>query len=168
MLKKTVAWAKEHKGKTMGILLAITLIASISGYAYYQTFAPITLDTKLSESATTYKTGVCVDGDVPHKCEGNISVMLDEGSYFLYFEDYDATDVPDAYFYMTVEGNEEDTDKIEDDGLLILTPQTDDGKAEVEGTFIIPLPEDYDPDAWAGLTVWCDAYNIVVGSVSLQ
>jgi hypothetical protein len=168
MLKKTVAWAKDNKGKTMGLILAMILIASISGYAYYQTFAPVTLNTEVSESATTYKTGVCENGDPGHSCEGNVSVMLDDGKYFLYFEDYDATDVPDAYFYMTVEGNEEDTQKVEDEGLLILTPQTDDGRAEVEGTFIIPLPEDYDPDAWAGLTVWCDAYNIVVGSVSLQ
>ena len=168
MFKNTIAWGKQNKGKTMGLLLAIALIAGISSYAYFQTFAAITLDNEMSESATTYKTGVCVDGDTGHSCEGKISIMLDEGKYFLYFEDYDATDVPDAYFYLTVEGNEEDTLKIEDDGLLILTPDSDDGKAEVEGTFFIPLPEDYDPDAWAGLTVWCDAYNIVVGSASLQ
>jgi hypothetical protein len=168
MFKNAIAWGKQNKGKTMGLMLAMALIVSVSGYAYFQTFAAITLDTEISESATTYKTGVCVDGDIGHSCDGNVSVMLDNGSYFLYFEDYDATDVPDAYFYMTVEGNEENTEKIEDDGLLILTPQTDDGKAEVEGTFIIPLPEDYDPDAWAGLTVWCDAYDVVVGSASLQ
>jgi len=168
MFKSTIAWGKQNKGKTIGLLLAIALIASVSGYAYFQTFAAITLDNEISESATTYKTGVCVDGDIGHSCEGNISIMVDEGKYFLYFEDYDATDVPDAYFYLTVEGNEEDTQKIEEEGLLILTPDSDDGKAEVEGTFFIPLPEDYNPDAWAGLTVWCDAYDVVVGSASLQ
>ena len=39
---------------------------------------------------------------------------------------------------------------------------------KVEGTFSIPLPEDYDPDAWAGLTVWCEDYNLSMGSVALS
>lgn len=152
----------------MGLLLGLILITSISSYAYYQTFAAITLDDELSQGATTYKSGVCVDGEAHHTCEGNVSVMLENGSYFLYFEDYDATDGPDVWFYMTEQGNEEDTQKVEGEGLLIITPQTEDGRAEVEGTFIIPLPEDYDPDAWAGLTVWCEDYDLSMGSVSLQ
>ena len=69
---------------------------------------------------------------------------------------------------MTVEGNEERTEKVEGEGLLIVTPQTEDGRAEVEGTFSIPLPEDYDPDAWAGLTVWCKDYSLSMGSVGLS
>ena len=52
--------------------------------------------------------------------------------------------------------------------MLIVTPQTEDGRAEVEGTFSIPLPEDYDPDAWAGLTVWCEQYSLSMGSVALS
>ena len=154
--------------KAMSLILILSLSASISSYAYYQTFKAIELKVELSPGAQTYKSGVCVDGDGPHTCEGNISVMEENGSYFLYFEDYDATDGPDVWFYMTVEGNEERTEKVEGEGLLIVTPQTEDGRAEVEGTFSIPLPEDYDPDAWAGLTVWCEDYDLSMGSVSLS
>lgn len=161
-------WTKANKMKVMGLVLILSLVASVAGYTYYQTFAAIGLNEELSEGAQTYKSGVCVDGDGPHTCEGNISVMVENGSYFLFFEDYDATDGPDVWFYMTVEGNEEDTEKVEVEGLLIITPQTDDGRAEVDGTFSIPLPEDYDPDAWNGLTVWCEDYDLSMGSVALE
>tara|TARA_B110000211_G_C13817688_1_gene437780 strand:+ start:176 stop:715 length:540 start_codon:yes stop_codon:yes gene_type:complete len=168
MLKRTIGWTKTNKIKAMSLVLILSLLASVAGYAYYQTFKAIELNVELSEGAQYYKSGVCVDGEVHHTCEGNISVMEENGSYFLYFEDYDATDGPDVWFYMTVEGNEEDTEKVEDEGLLIVTPQTEDGRAEVEGTFSIPLPEDYDPDAWAGLTVWCEQYSLSMGSVALS
>lgn len=96
--------------------------------------------------------------------------MVENGSYFLYFEDYDATDGLDVWFYMTAEANEGDTTEVEDNGLKVLVPETmesSDGRAEVEGTFTVPLPDDFDPQLWSGLTIWCDAYNIEMGSVGL-
>ena len=155
----------DYKGRVAIVGIVVLLLV---GYSYWQSFAAIELAEGLPADAVQISHGNCEDGDTAHSCEGNVSVMEVNGSYFLYFEDYDATDVPDVWFYMTMNGHEGDTDAVEEQGLLILVPQTmeeSDGRAEVEGTFIIPLPDDFDPQSWNGLSVWCEDYNILVGSV---
>lgn len=171
VFKALWAWTLSHKAMTALILAAGLIITAGGGYLYWTSFAAIQLDESLTAESVIHRSGVCKDGDIGHECEGNVSIVEDNGSWMLYFEDYDATDGPDVWFYMTVEGHEGDTDDVEEDGLLILVPQTmeeSDGKAEVEGTFIVPLPDDFDINAWNGLSVWCEDYNILMGSVSFS
>lgn len=168
VLSKSKALLLENKKTVLIGSVVLMILGSIGGYSYYQTFASIELNSEISENAVEIAFGVCQDGDPGHSCEGNVSIMLENGSYFLFFEDYDATDGPDVWFYMTKEANEGDTTAVEEEGLKVLVTQTmekSDGKAEVEGTFSVPLPDDFNPVEWEGLSVWCDAYNILMGSV---
>jgi hypothetical protein len=168
MLRKSLEWVNHNRKKSVGIVFAGAVVMLLVGYAYWTTFAPIQVNEQLSPGAQLVKGGDCQDGDPGHTCTGNVSIVEENGSYSLYFKDYDATDGPDVWFYLTVNPNEGDTNAVEDDGLRVLVPQTDNGMAEIEGTFSIPLRTDFNATAWGGLSVWCADYNILMGSVGFS
>ena len=148
-------------------LLAVVGLAS-AGWVGWAIFAPVsdtTLDETLGANATVIRSGPCVDGNPLHHCEGNVSIVEDNGSHSLYFEDYDATNGPDVYFYLTHTANARTTQAVEDDGMIVLVPEGRKGQATVRGTFLVPIPGTIEPSAWNGLTVWCDDFDEVFGTV---
>lgn len=165
------AWIVGHKGLSSVIAVGMLLLAGTAGFLYWTTFAAVELDNWVSDEAIFVKGGTCEDGDIGHRCEGNVSIVQEGGLWLLTFEDFDATDGPDVWFYLTESGHEGDSESVEERGLLVLVPQTmnnSDGRAEVEGTFTVPLPQDFDPTSWGGLSVWCEDYNILMGSVAFS
>lgn len=167
-MKRTLEWVSAHKQPTAAITLTLMLLMGIAGHLYWTTFADVELDETLGEEAVIHASGQCEDGDPGHSCEGTVSIAEVNGTWMLAFEDYDATDGPDVWFYLTKEGHEGETEAVEEDGLLVLVPQIDDGRAEVEGNFLIPLPDSFIVTEWGGLSVWCEDYNILMGSVAFS
>lgn len=122
----------------------------------------------MMEDFTSVKSGAFKDGDSSHDASGTVSILQDKEGYFLRFENYQATSGPDVFFYLTEKAEARSTSDVES-GLKILTPGgADGGEATKRGNFNIPLPADFNPDKWNGMTVWCDDFNVVFGTATLQ
>lgn len=120
-----------------------------------------------SGQATALKTGTFQGADRYHHVSGTVTLYrLDDGSHLLRFEDYEATDGPDVYVYLTP-GGPEGSD-VEGDGLKVLVPGGgEDGQATLRGNFSVPLPGDVDPDDWSGVAIWCEDFNVLFGGAEL-
>lgn len=113
------------------------------------------------------KSGTFQDGDSSHSVSGTVELWEDQNGFILRFENYEATSGPDVYFYLTEQANARSTSDVEG-GMKLATPGgRDGGEATKRGNFNIPLPSDFDPSKWHGITVWCDDFNVVFGTAAI-
>lgn len=104
------------------------------------------------------------DGDALHHVSGTVTLYHGADGDFLRFEDYEATDGPDVYFYV-VKGA---TDTVDGDDVKVLVPEGTDGHATLRGNFNVPLPPGMDWSAYDGVVVWCDRFDVEFGSAAFD
>lgn len=106
--------------------------------------------------------GTFSGADALHSVSGAVALYEGEDGWFLRFEDYEATDGPDVYFYL-VKG-----DGAVEEGYRVLVPGGEEGRATLRGNFNVPLEGDaMDWSAYDGVVVWCDRFDVRFGSATL-
>ena len=117
---------------------------------------------------TILATGHFVDGGAGDHASGTI--LLERGSEgsFLRIENYQQTDGPDVYFYLTESASPSSLSDVVDHGVLIPVPGgASDGQTTLRGSFNVPLPDGLDVSRYHGIAAWCKTYHVLFGSAAL-
>jgi hypothetical protein len=116
---------------------------------------------------TVLKRGEFVGKD-GHECSGTVELARDEDGYFLQFTDYEQTQGPDVYCYVTPAPDPDTSDEIDAGRKVLVDGGADDGELTKTGTFAQSLPDAVDVDAASGVGAWCDDFGVPFGAATLD
>lgn len=151
------------------VLVAVAVVVG-GGVLAYELFAPETatrvVEAGPGESAEVLASGGFV-GKANHDVSGTVSLVREGDETYLLFEDYEQTQGPDVFVYLTP-GLDPDTEADLDGALKVLVDGgADGGESTKEGTFRQRLPVDVDYSQFRGVSVWCDRFGVPFGSATL-
>ncbi|MGQ0535320.1 MAG: DM13 domain-containing protein [Methanobacteriota archaeon] len=161
---------KQRNWLAIGLVALVAIAAAAYvGLTYFAPEGSTALDEDASAGAATLASGSFSRADSLHNVQGTVSVQRDaSGVYFLRFEDYEATDGPDVFFYVVEKGQDPASANPETYGMKVLAPGgADGGEATLRGNFNVPLPAGFDAARYGGVAVWCDQFNVLFGSATL-
>ena len=118
------------------------------------------------DDLTIHATGTFEDGEPGHRVRGTIQVVEVNGTHHLRFIDYEQTQGPDVFVYLT-EATRWDRDTVESGLLVRIDGGADGGESTKTGTFHQALPSDFDPTRYRGVAIWCDRFDVLFGSAVL-
>jgi hypothetical protein len=108
-------------------------------------------------------------GQTGHHVAGTVTVYRDADGHFLLFENYEQTQGPDVFVYLTPAAAPATTAEVEGAGLRVLIDGgADGGESTRTGTFTQRLPADLDPTVYGGVSVWCDRFDTPFGAATLR
>lgn len=107
-------------------------------------------------------TGAFTGADRLHSVSGTVTLYHDAEGAFLRFEDYEATDGPDVYYYLARSG-----EPIES-GIRVLVPGGNEGRATLRGNFNVPLEGAMDWTTYDTIVVWCDRFDVTFGTAEMM
>ena len=106
-------------------------------------------------------------GKANHRCSGAVDLARDGSGLFLQFRDYEQTQGPDVFCYLTPAEEPDTTAEIEAGRKVLIDGGADGGELTKTGTFAQALPGDVDVDAIGGVGVWCDRFSVPFGAATL-
>ena len=121
----------------------------------------------LNASASILATGTFA-GQTGHQVSGTVSVVEDGGTHYLRFENYEQTQGPDVFVYLTPSATPEASADVAAGERVLIDGGADGGESTKEGTFVQALPEDVDPTQYRGVSIWCDDFGVPFGSATLE
>lgn len=113
------------------------------------------------------KTGEFVGKD-NHRCAGTVELARDDSGLFLQFRDYEQTQGPDVFCYLTPDPDPDTTAAIDAGTKVLVDGGADGGELTKTGTFAQPLSGDLDLDAVNGVGIWCDRFSVPFGAATLS
>jgi Electron transfer DM13 len=125
-------------------------------------------EASVSTDATVIKTGTFSGADAAHDVSGTVTLYRDSDGHFLRFEAYQQTQGPDVFVYLTPAETPETKADIEAGTKVRIDGGADGGESTKEGTFTQRLPPDFDPNAYNGVSIWCDDFSVPFGSATLS
>lgn len=152
------------------VLLSVGVL--VSSYVIADTYFLPEQSTVVSEpassdsSATVHKTGT-FSGKTGHQVSGTVTLLEDEDGYHLQFENYQQTQGPDVYVYLTPSSDPDKTREIEAGRKILIDGGAESGESTKEGTFVQRLPSDIDGEQYDGVAIWCDQFSVPFGAASL-
>ncbi|MFB6303733.1 MAG: DM13 domain-containing protein [Haloferacaceae archaeon] len=145
----------------------------LGGYAAYEVFAPeraTRVDENLpsggTDGTTVLKAGEFVGKD-GHRCTGTAELARDDDGLLLRFVEYDQTQGPDVFCYLTPDPDPDTSAEIEAGRKVPIDGGADGGEMTKTGTFTQRLSADVDPSRVSGVGVWCDAFSVPFGAATL-
>jgi hypothetical protein len=144
------------------------------GYLGFELFAPERA-TEVDEDrtggrdgdVTVLKTGEFV-GKANHRCSGRVELARDAEGSFLQFRDYEQTQGPDVFCYLTPDPDPDTSAQVAAGRKVLVDGGADGGELTKTGTFAQRLPDDVDPAAVGGVAVWCDRFSVPFGAATLS
>lgn len=113
--------------------------------------------------------GTFEDDDSIHSVSGTIQVLEIDGARYLRFEDYEQTQGPDVYVYLTPFDRPREIDDVEGEGIRILIEGgADGGESTKEGNFNQRLPDDIDLSGIKSVSIWCAQFDEQFGFAKLS
>lgn len=159
-------WARSRKlAIGLAIVAAVALVAGVAWY--FIAPKPAELRSEAAPTGQVVAEGVFRDGDPLHHASGSVRLVEVDGRTVLRFEDYDATNGPDVYVYLTPMAHATSASQVEGDGLKVRTP-TPMGQATLRGDFNLEVPAGVDVRAFGGVAIWCVTYNVLFGYAELS
>ena len=108
------------------------------------------------------------EGKGGHHVSGVAMLVRSEGDFWLRFEDYEQTQGPDVFVYLT-EGRQPGTAAEIESGLRVrIDDGPDGGEIVKEGSFNQRLPGGLDAGRYKGVAIWCDQFNVLFGRAPLD
>jgi hypothetical protein len=149
------------------------------GYLGWELFAP-ERETRVSEeravmadgtSGSETETQVLKRGEFVgkdnHRCSGTVELARDDSGLFLQFRDYEQTQGPDVFCYLTPDEDPDTTAAIDAGVKVLIDGGADGGEITKTGTFSQPLSDDVAVDAMNGVGIWCDRFAVPFGAATL-
>lgn len=107
-------------------------------------------------------------GKANHRCSGTVEIARDDSGLFLQFRDYDQTQGPDVFCYLTPDADPDETPAVEAGVKVLIDGGADGGEMTKTGTFSQPLSAEIDVDATNGVAIWCDQFSVPFGAATLS
>ena len=155
------------------IVAFVVIVLLAGGFVLAQTFFLPEKATKVDEamplsmdSTSVVKTGT-FSGKTGHHVSGTVKVIQMGNDYYLRFENYEQTQGPDVFVYVTPSPDPDSRSEI-DAGLRVLVDGgADGGESTKTGNFNQKLPPNFDPAMYEGVGIWCDNFSVPFGSAVL-
>jgi hypothetical protein len=148
-------------------------VAAVAGVVGWELFAPETA-TRVDETddgsageVEVLKRGEWVGKD-GHDVSGTVALVATDDGHALRFRDYQQTQGPDVFIYVTPAEDPDTGDEIAAGTKVLLDGGADDGESTLEGDFTQPLPESVDPATINGVASWCDRFGVPFGAATLS
>jgi hypothetical protein len=119
------------------------------------------------EGVEILKTGEFV-GKANHRCSGTVELARDDSGLFLQFRDYEQTQGPDVFCYLTPDADPDTTAAIDAGTKVLIDGGADGGEITKTGTFAQPVSGAVDVDAVNGVAIWCDRFSVPFGAATLS
>ena len=155
------------------ILVAGVLVLVAAGViAGVELFAP-ERSTQVNDRAaavgdlTVLKSGT-FEGKAGHAVSGRVELVEHDGTHYLRFVDYEQTQGPDVFVYLTPAEDPDTTAEVEAGLRVLVDGGADGGESTKEGTFLQELPANVDPDDYSGVGIWCDRFSTPFGAAALR
>lgn len=146
---------------------AIAVIAGlVVGKMYFFPESSTRLNEAAPEEAQLLSTG-SFSGKTGHHVSGTVKILQSGDGFFLRFENYNQTQGPDVFVYLTREPNPTSTSQVEGGLRVLLDSGADGGESTKVGTFNQALPANFDPAMYRGVAIWCDQFNVLFGNAAL-
>lgn len=144
-------------------------IAAVAGVVGWELFAPETATRReeTGDSGEVLKRGEWVGKD-GHAVSGTVALVAVEGGHALRFRDYEQTQGPDVFIYVTPAEDPDTSEEIAAGTKVLLDGGADGGESTLEGDFTQALPEAVDPAAVNGVSAWCDRFSVPFGAATLS
>jgi len=107
-------------------------------------------------------------GEDGHECSGTVELARDDEGEFLQFRDYEQTQGPGVYCYVTPEPDPDTSAAIDAGTKVLVDGGADGGELTKTGTFAQALPDEADPEAARGVASWCDDFSVPFGAATLE
>ncbi|WP_396610401.1 DM13 domain-containing protein [Haloferax sp. S1W] len=158
------------KRRTLLGLVGGGAAVAVGGAAVAELFLPEqatrVTDEEPPESATPLSRGSFV-GKAAHEVSGTVTLARDSEGYILRFEDYEQTQGPDVFVYLTPDPDP-DTKAAVSAGVKVLIDGGEDGGESTKlGTFVQRLDDVGDPTRFRGVAIWCDRFSVPFGAATL-
>lgn len=139
----------------IGIIILLALI--------WYTVSPLFIDKVVSEKSpisneaqiSASYSGTFSDADRFHKVSGDAKVFSQNGKNYLRFENFEATNGPDLYVYLS-------TAKNNDDYVSLGKLKGNIGDQNYE------LPENVDLKKYNNVLIWCQRFSVLFGSAEIE
>ncbi|WP_129114822.1 DM13 domain-containing protein [Halegenticoccus tardaugens] len=103
-----------------------------------------------------------------HRVSGTVTLYRDGDGHFLRFEDYEQTQGPDVFVYVTPAPDPDTSEEIAEGRKVLIDGGADGGESTKVGTFVQRLPEGTDPEGYEGVSIWCDRFAVPFGAATLE
>jgi hypothetical protein len=120
-----------------------------------------------ASTATVLQSGR-FEGKAGHRCSGTVELAEDAAGLFLQFRDYDQTQGPDVYCYLTPAADPDTRSEVDAGTRVRIDGGADGGELTKTGTFAQALPDGVDPETVNGVAVWCDRFSTPFGAATLS
>ncbi|WP_101296229.1 DM13 domain-containing protein [Halegenticoccus soli] len=150
--------------------LAVVLVAA-GGVFAAELFVPERVtavdESPVGDDAEALKTGTFV-GKAGHDVSGTVTLYRDGDGYFLLFEEYEQTQGPDVFVYLTPSSDPDTGEEVAAGTRVLVDGGADGGESTKVGTFVQRLPDDVDPNEYDGVSIWCDRFGVPFGAAALE
>jgi hypothetical protein len=150
----------KRRGKIISVILIFAILVVLIVIAYFLYFG--TSDGKLDEDfpgmgngtdATVIASGTFQDGN--YVVDGTAMVLEMDGKLFLRLEDFKSESGPGLYVYLSVD--------------LDASDFVDLGELKgTEGNMNYDIPAGTDIDTYNNVLIWCEPFNVLFGSATLE
>lgn len=149
--------------------VVLGIVALIVVRAYFWPEQATRANDAAPEGATIVATGAFAGaGDGVHHVSGTAKILRVGESYVLRFEDYDQTQGPDVFVYLTTSAAPSSKSEIESGLRILIQGGAEGGESTKEGSFQQPLPAGFAPEKYHGIAIWCDRFDTLFGRAELS
>lgn len=120
-----------------------------------------------NQNVKTLKSGTFT-GKTGHTVKGTAKIVETEKEKYLRFEDYEQTQGPDVFVYLTPSTDPTTNQEINEGVKIRIDGGPDGGEITKEGNFNQKIPDDIDVDNYNGIGIWCDAFSTPFGTANLN
>ena len=145
-----------NKIKIIGVVVVGIIAAAVIGYTSSPLFFDVTVNEEMPAAALTIPMGKFIGvGDGIHDAQGDVLIIeSDDGSRFLRFENFKATNGPDLFVYLATDETAEDFVNL---GML---------KGNI-GNQNYMIPPGADLSNHDTVLIWCKQFSVLFGSAKL-
>ncbi|SFR38041.1 DM13 domain-containing protein [Halogeometricum limi] len=108
------------------------------------------------------------EGQTGHDVAGTVELRRDDDSHALRFVDYEQTQGPDVFVYLTPSPTPETAADVAAGTKVLVDGGADGGESTKEGTFTQRLPAALDVSEFRGVSIWCDRFSTPFGRAALE
>lgn len=107
------------------------------------------------------------EGKAGHHVSGTVKLLRVDDVYYLRFENYEQTQGPDVFVYLTPSDSPDSKNEIQQGIKVLIDGGADGGESTKTGNFNQRLPDDFQPDVYHGVGIWCENFSVPFGAASL-
>lgn len=152
----------------VGIALLVILVGVVVAKGYFLPEKAQHVDEAMMESGdTSVLASGTFTGRTGHHVSGTVKLLRMGSDHFLRFENYDQTQGPDVFLYLTPSPTPDSGSEIGAGRKILVDGGADGGEITKEGNWNQKLPADLDLPSFQGVGMWCDNFRVPFGYATL-